>query len=145
MRGTILLASGLVAFAFAGRAQAQTMPGTPVGTPSVQPVGTRLPSVGNPLPKVGQPPTGYNGAKPGTTADSPFGQGNWPSIDPNLVVAPYPTPKLNSDNFWDKLYQRWLVLFTDDNKDKPTWVPGISRRNRERREKEQMMMRRWQD
>jgi hypothetical protein len=120
-------------------ANAQTMPGKPVGTPSVQPVGTRLPSVGTQLPKVGQPPSGYNGSKP----NSPFAQGgNWPTnVDPNLVVAPYPTPKLDSDGFWDKLYQRWLVLFEDDKKAQPTWVPGISRRNRERREKEQEVRR----
>lgn len=139
MRGMILVLVGLVV---ASRADAQTMPGQAVGTPSVQPVGTRLPNVGTQLPKVGQPPSGYNG---GNSTTSPFNQGNWPTPDPNLVVAPYPTPKLNSDSYWDKLYQRWLVLFTDDNKDKPTWVPGISRRNRERREKELAAMRRMRD
>ena len=35
--------------------QSAVMPGTPVGTPSVQPIGSRLPSVGTQPPRVGQP------------------------------------------------------------------------------------------
>lgn len=118
-----------------------TTPGKPVGAPSVQPVGTRLPQTGTQLPKVGQPPSGYNGQKP----NSPFQGDKWPTPDPSLVVAPYPTPNLSSDNFWDKLYKRWLTLFDDKNTTQPTWVPGISRRNRERREKYEAEMRRWRD
>jgi hypothetical protein len=143
MRGMMVLAlAGLLG----GGAAAQTptsgnMPGKAVGSPSVQPVGTRLPQTGSQLPKVGQPPSGYNGSRPNT----PFQGDNWPKPDPNLVVAPYPTPNLGTDGFWDKLYKRWLTLFDDKNSTQPTWVPGIARRNRERREKYEAEMRRMRD
>lgn len=141
MRGLFAWAAVVITLAVAEPASAQVMPGKAVGVPSVQPVGTRLPTVGTQLPRVGQPP-GAPGNKP---PESPFTQGNWPTPDPNLVIAPYPTPKLDSGNFWDRLYQRWLVLFTDDPQPTPNWVPGISRRNRERREKREEMLRRQRD
>ena len=66
-------------------------------------------------------------------------------MDPNLVVAPYPTPPSTSNSFWDKLYQRWMHIFVDDTRPNPTYTPGISRRNRERREKREEEMRRMRD
>lgn len=116
------------------------MPGTPVGLPSVAPVGNRLPQVGSQLPRVGTSPSGYNGANP----NSPFVGKDWPKPDPNLVVAPYPTPNLKTDSFWDKLLERWQVLFAGDQKPPTsTWTPGISRRNRERKEKREEELMRW--
>jgi hypothetical protein len=88
---------------------------------------------------VGTSPSGYNGKNP----SSPFTGDNWPKPDPNLVVAPYPTPKLNSDSFWDKLYARWMTWFAGDQTPPTTWTPGISRRNRERKEKREEELMRW--
>jgi hypothetical protein len=136
MRGSTLTAAvvavlGVSAPAALGQSPYNTMPGTPVGSPSVQPVGqpvgTRLPTVGQ---KVGTPPTGYP-----KDATSPFAGENWPKIDPKQVVAPYPTPQGQADSFWDKLYKRWLTIFPEDKAPKPTYTPGIARRNRERAEK----------
>ena len=119
--------------------QSAVMPGTPVGTPSVQPIGSRLPSVGTQPPRVGQP------LQSGKLPASPFVGDGWPKVDPNLVVAPYPTPPSTSNSFWDKLYQRWMHIFVDDTRPNPTYTPGISRRNRERREKREEEMRRMRD
>ncbi len=103
---------------------------------------SRQGGIANPTPTaVTQNVPVRNGQKP----NSPFQGDKWPTPDPSLVVAPYPTPNLSSDNFWDKLYKRWLTLFDDKNTTQPTWVPGISRRNRERREKYEAEMRRWRD
>jgi hypothetical protein len=119
------------------------MPGKPVGLASVQPVGTRLPTVGTTLPKVGSSLPGY-GATPSipATADNPF-QGNFPKVDPDLVVAPYPT-ETKQDDFWDELLKRWAVAFGGNKPPTPQWTPGIARRNRERareRERQEMMRR----
>ncbi len=112
------------------------MPGKPVGQASVQPVGTRLPTVGKTLPKVGTPlgePGGPN---------NPFG-GEWPtSIDPNLVIAPYPGQKNPTADFWDRLQDRWAKLFPPSAKPPSTYIPGLTRRNRERREREQALLER---
>jgi len=114
------------------------MPGTPVGKPMVEAVGTRLPSVGTQLPKVGKPLDG----KPST---KPF-DGSAPKVDPNLVVAPFPTPNEEPENFWDKLYRRWSVIFDSPDERPPSgYIPSFSRRARERNRERQReeMMRRW--
>lgn len=102
------------------------MPGTPVGKPSVStvgsPVGTRLPTVGTKVPQA--------------TASNPF-TGNWPSVDPTQVVAPFPGMKKDSLDFWDRLNERWAALFTPPPP-QSNFVPGLSRRARERREKLQV-------
>ena len=112
-------------------AQDTMMPGKPVGLSSVQPVGTRLPSVGTTLPKVGSSLPGY-GDKPGKNGakDTPF-QGNYPKVDPDLVVAPYPT-ETKKDDFWDDLLKRWAITYGGDKPPTPQWTPGLARRNRER-------------
>jgi hypothetical protein len=116
------------------------MPGKPVGTPSVQPVGSQLPTVGTHLPKVGEP------LKNGKLPNSPFVGEGWPTPDPNLIVAPYPTLNPNSNTFWDRLYQRWLHLFTDNPKPATGYFPSLTRRARERREREQeLALRRLRD
>jgi len=116
-----------------------SMPGIPVGSSSnVKPVGTRLPSVGTQLPKVGQSLPGY-----GENAKTPF-QGNFPKVDENLVVAPYPSQPKPEDDFWDALQKRFGVLFAGEKQPTPTWTPGIARRNRDRakeREKQEMLRR----
>lgn len=129
MRKTLLAA---MAFAgWVGYASAQSMPGTPVGSSMVMPVGTRLPDAGSRLPTVGKPPAGSN------STSAPF-SGQWPTVDKNLVVAPYPSspPQSDPNNFWDKLYDRWKMMFKEPEQPPPTYTPGIARRNRERREKE---------
>jgi hypothetical protein len=119
------------------------MPGTAVGKPSVQPVGA---PVGSRLPDVGTrlPPAVGQGA-----GQSPFG-GAWPTpdpktVDPKSVVAPYPMQPAPASDFWDKLQQRWATLF-DPPKPPQTnnWVPGLSRRARERRERAEAALERWQ-
>ncbi len=114
-----------------------TMPGKPVGLSSVQPVGTRLPTVGTKLPKVGNPLPGY-----GDKQTTPF-QGNYPKVDPNLVVAPYPTEQ-KQDDFWDSLLKRFALSFGGDKPPTPQYTPGISRRNRDRAKEhaQQEMLRR---
>lgn len=144
-----------VIFACGGIAAAQTLPGTPVdvpkqsyempgkpvGQPSVQPVGTQLPKVGNQLPRTGTSP-----GQPGGV-NSPFGGGaGWPTVDPALVVAPYPGDKKPAADFWDRLQDRWAKLFAPPPRPPSVYVPGITRRNRERREAREMdLERRWRD
>jgi hypothetical protein len=133
----------LPAMLFAQVITPPTMPGTPVSTSSVQPVGTRLPSVGTRLPSVGYPLPGY-GDKPGKpgSKDTPF-QGNFPKVDPDLVVAPFPT-EAKQDDFWDKLLKRWDIAFAGDKQPIPPYTPGLARRNRERakeRERAEMLRR----
>ena len=141
-RSTLLAAAvgvvGVSVLSAVGQSPVNTMPGTTVGTPSVQPVGSRLPAVGT---KVGTPPTGYPKG-----AATPFTGDGWPKVDPKQVIAPYPTPQAAPDSFWDKLYKRWLTLFPDDKAPKPTYTPGIARRNRERaEERRDEMARRMRD
>ncbi len=112
------------------------MPGTAVGRPSVQPVGSpvgsRLPNVGTQTP----PAVGPGSVK------NPF-QGNWPTVDPKQVVAPFPGQPEPADDFWDKLQQRWATLFDPPKPPQTTWVPGSTRRARERRERAEAMLERW--
>ena len=139
----LIRAAALAVFAFAAApAVAQVpagvteMPGTPVGRPSVQPVGspvgTRQPDVGTKLP----PAVGGGAVK------SPFG-GQWPTVDPKQVVAPYPTQPSPTSDFWDKLTQRWGAIFDPPQPPQTKWVPGLSRRARERRERREELMERW--
>jgi hypothetical protein len=154
MRLLIRAALGAV-FAFAAQASAQgpmavpatkpgvppagyEMPGTSVGRPSVKPVGspvgTRLPDVGT---KLGSAVGGYG-------PNSPFG-GQWPTgIDPNQVVAPYPQQPSPAADFWDKLQQRWAAIFDPPKPPETKWIPGTTRRARERRERYEATMERWQ-
>jgi hypothetical protein len=108
------------------------MPGVPVGKPSTlqpvgSPVGTRLPNVGTQLPQA--------------TTSNPF-NGNWPSIDQDLVVAPYPGMKKESADFWDRLAERWAALLTPPPPPPTKWIPGTTRRARERRERQQELLER---
>lgn len=112
------------------------MPGTSVGRPSVSPVGspvgTRLPDVGSKLPSsIG-----------GGAASNPFA-GNWPTVDPKTVVAPFPQQPSPTADFWDKLMLRWAATFDPPKPPQTGWVPGLSRRARERRERAEAMMERW--
>ena len=145
MRLIIRAALGAV-FAFAAMSAAQSptptptaryeMPGSAVGRPSVQPVGspvgTRLPDVGT---KLGSAVGGYG-------PNSPFG-GQWPTVDPNQVVAPYPQQPGPAADFWDKLAQRWAASFDPPKPPETKWIPGTTRRARERRERYEAAMERW--
>jgi hypothetical protein len=112
------------------------MPGTAVGRPSVQPVGspvgTRLPTVGTQTPPAVGP----------SSIRNPFA-GNWPNVDPSQVVAPFPTQQGPTADFWDKLLERWGALFDPPKPPQTTWVPGTTRRARERRERAEAMLERW--
>jgi hypothetical protein len=110
------------------------MPGRAVGTPLLMPVGQSLPTPGQPVG------TGPNGIP---AALSPFGPSpNGQPFDLKNVIAPYPGMPKPPPSFWDRLEERWMKLFESDKPAvRPTpWVPGISRRDRERKE-ERM---RWQ-
>ena len=122
--------AGGAAAALAGPLAAQQpdaqMPGTPVGTPLVQPVGAKLPQAVSP---VGTGPGGVPSPLD-PRAPAPPGQ----VIDLKNVVAPYPGMPKPPPSIWEQLEQRWFALFQSDQPaQKPTtWTPGIGRRNRER-------------
>ncbi len=134
-----MLAGGVAVGGLAGGAAAQ-MPGTPVGRPLVQPVGTRLPQA---VPSVGEKVgTGPSGIPSGLDPIGPKPDGK--PFEIKNVVAPYPgMPKPPAD-FWQKLEARWFALFESDRPAvKPTnWTPGLARRNRERKEEKEQASRR---
>lgn len=112
------------------------MPGVPVGKPSIlqpvgTPVGTRLPTVGTQLQQAVDP------KKP----TSPF-NGVWPTVDEDLVIAPYPGMKKASADFWDRLAERWAALLAPPPPPPTKWIPGTTRRARERRERQQELLER---
>ncbi len=123
-----------------------SMPGQTVGTPAaspiLKPVGTRLPAA---APQAGTPITGLATQQPGLVGPGAPGAGQQPQgtpLDLKNVVAPYPNmPKESS--YWQKLEQRWFALFESDTPAvRPTYTPGIPRRNRDRREAAEQMRRR---
>ena len=126
---------------------AQTsMPGQTVGTPAarpiLQPVGTRLPAA---APQAGTPITGLATQQPGVVGPGAPGAGQQPQgtpLDLKNVVAPYPNMPKES-TYWQKLEQRWFALFESDMPAvRPSYTPGIARRNKERREKAEEVRRR---
>ncbi len=128
-----------------GLAQA-SMPGQTVGTPAarpvLQPVGTRLPAA---APQAGTPITGLATQQPGVVGPGAPGAGQQPQgtpLDLKNVVAPYPNMPKES-TYWQKLEQRWFALFESDTPAvRPSYTPGIARRNKERREKAEEVRRR---
>jgi len=134
MRRFILLA-GVGTVLAGGAAMGQQMPGQFVGKPLVTPVGTQLPKVGTQLPKVGSPPPGYGGL-----TGSPYAPQK-STVDPKLVVAPYPTgmpgaPGTGPKSFWDSLADRWygMLGLNAPAETQRNWTPGLGRRTKERRE-----------
>ena len=123
-----------------------SMPGQTVGTPAAQPilkpVGTRLPAA---APQVGTPITGLATQQPGLVGPGAPGAGQQPQgtpLDLKNVVAPYPNMPKES-TYWQKLEQRWFLLFESDAPAvRPSYTPGIARRNKERREKAEEVRRR---
>lgn len=115
------------------------MPGQAVGTPlNLNPVGTpvnRAVPSRNDLKKVGSPLSRpYDPTKP---LDVFKGT----NLDPKAVVAPiagYPGTAAGDPNLLDRLYQKLNAsvtsFFRPSQPDRPTYTPGISRRNRERAE-----------
>jgi hypothetical protein len=134
---TAILAAG------GGAAVAQTppMPGTPVGRPLVTPVGSRLPQA---VPGVGERVgTGPGGIPSGLDPLGPRPDGTPIRIE--NVVAPYPGMPKPEATFWERLEARWFALFQSDRpavRASNTWTPGLSRRNRERREQREEEARR---
>ncbi len=127
----ILVCCGLVGGAAAAPAQYVMPGGTPVGRPAILPVGTQLEGVGTKFPKVGRP-AGYYGTDGQFTTEKPI----QPAVDLKAVVAPYPGMPGEGKDFWDRLYDR-SMKFMGLNQPKivqQNYTPGLSRRNRERRE-----------
>ncbi len=136
----LLLTGGLVLAESQSSAQFGQMPGIGVGKPvMLQPVGNQLPQVGTAVPRVGSNPTGLNMSQ--QNKQDPFGLnglGIKPSqlaFDPKDVISPYPQMPNGETSFWDRVYDRWLGLFgMDAPATRGNWTPGLSRRNKERRE-----------
>ena len=65
-------------------------------------------------------------------------------IEIKNVVAPYPGMPKPESNFWEKVEARWFALFESDRPAvRPSnWTPGLSRRNRERKEEKEELARR---
>jgi hypothetical protein len=113
------------------------MPGQVIGTPlNLNPVGTpvnkAVPSRAD-LKKLESPLS--RPYDPG----NPLGVFKGTNLDPKMVVAPVAAMHdLQSPNLLDKLYQKINTsvasFFSPSPAPRPTYTPGISRRNRERAE-----------
>lgn len=124
------------AIGFGSMAPAQfTTSGTPVGSSfnlaGVSPVGAKTTSaMGAPFGQVG---SGVGGVAPVASQD-------FRNIDPKQLAAPMPVyPGIGTTpTLWDRAKQKTLAVvnyfnpFTPPTVPRPNWVPGISRRNRER-------------
>jgi hypothetical protein len=139
-----LLLSGVAFIAIADLASAQgnppspyPMPGTIVSRPSLAPVGTRLP---NAAPKIGTP-VGYTGpdGQPINPGQRPAGQiVNLNNLSAPLV-APLPTDLTGAKpkTYLEQLFDKWKATFgfgPPAVTPPQTWTPGISRRNRDRKD-----------
>jgi len=119
-----------------GTARAQfTTPGTPVGTP------LSLGNAGAPNAKpVGSPAGAQVGSAPGGVPQST--SQDFSKIDKSRLAAPLPNyPGIGGEpTLWDRTMQRvvaavhYINPFSTTTQPRPNWVPGISRRNRERSE-----------
>lgn len=126
----------VAALGLSGVASAQfTTPGTPVGTPL--PIG----NAGDPSARpVGAPVGGQVGSAPGGIMQST--SQDFSKIDKSMLSAPLPNyPGIGAKpTLWDRTKQQMIAAFNYVNpfyeapKPRPPWVPGISRRNRERAE-----------
>jgi hypothetical protein len=142
----VALAAGVACAVFlAGSAGAQfnttstgtTMPGQVVGsyTGTVNPVGQRLPAA---APAAGLPVTSNPLMRP-YDPNKPFDAFKGSGIDPKNVIAPLVGPDgrpVEPPDALDKLSAKLKALFTFSSSapERPPYVPGISRRNKERRE-----------
>ena len=118
-------------------------PGTPIGTPfnlgNMAPVGAKNNT--NPTSPLG------NQVGSGIGGISKVASQDFSNINPNQLAAPLPnyTGIGAAPTFWDRTKQKVLsvVNYFNPNPLPPTpkanWVPGISRRNRERAEERRMM------
>jgi len=127
----ILVCCGIVACATSAQAQYALPGGTPVGRPVITPVGTQQERVGTQFPRVGQP-AGYYGADGQFSVERPV----QPKVDLKNVVAPYPSMPGEEPDFWDRLYNRSMRAMGINQPKivQQNYTPGLSRRNRERRE-----------
>ena len=97
----------------------------------ITPVGTQQERVGTQFPRVGQP-AGYYGADGQFSVERPV----QPKVDLKNVVAPYPSMPGEEPDFWDRLYNRSMRAMGINQPKivQQNYTPGLSRRNRERRE-----------
>lgn len=107
------------------------MPGTVVGQPLLQPVGTQIPkaapAAGTPVGMTpgGASPTDLTGTLPGQQINTANVVGPLPESFNMIPTEP---------SLWDKFVAKFgasLGLVTPEPK-APNWTPGIARRNRER-------------
>jgi len=127
----ILVCCGLFCGAAVAQAQYAMPGGVQVGRPMINPVGNQFEKVGAQFPKVGKP-AGFYGANGQFTTEKPV----QPAVDLKNVVAPYPGMPGEGKDFWDRLYDRSTKFMGIDQPKivQQNWTPGLSRRNRERRE-----------
>ncbi len=122
--GALLALAGV-----AGPAAAQGMPGAVVGSGmTISPVGSKnLPGVGSPV-----------GGQVGNGVSPPNMLGvNPATVDPKLLAAPLPTQTATGQSLVARALAGVTSLFAPKPAGtvaRPPWVPGISRRNRERAE-----------
>jgi hypothetical protein len=131
-----LLASvGLLALVSTGQAQLQ-LPTSVQPHPLLKPVGTRLPQA---VPSAGTPIGMIPGGRSPGLPTPQYNQAQRPSgqmINMSNVVAPYPGQTAPEPNVWEKLQASWFGLFHSEpaTATRPSYTPGIARRNQERRE-----------
>ncbi|MDY3552240.1 hypothetical protein R5W24_001320 [Gemmata sp. JC717] len=151
MRRIVLAAGVLCAVAVTGRTIAQnsatgfSTPGQVVGSYSgnVNPVGNRLPQV---APPVGQAITGNAQQRP-YDPNHPYDAFKGSSFSPNDLVAPLVGPDgqpVQPPDALDRLSEKIKAFFvkTPAPPARPPYTPGISRRNKERREMREIPWRR---
>lgn len=108
----------------------QQMPGTNVGKPLLQNVGTVFPKAVSPAgAAVGTAP----GKVPQTSPSATLPGGN---INYGAVVGPLPRGTIapGEQTLWDKVVDRFgdTLGITSAEPRSPAWTPGIARRNRDR-------------
>src|SRR5437867_4382779 len=127
-------ATAMAAFAQTNPPSPYPMPGTVVGRPSLTPVGTAFPKV---APTKGTP-LGYTGpdGNPINVGQRPAGQ----LINLNNLAAPLAAPLppdlagMQPKTYLEQMYDKWrsmLGFAPTPSQPVSTWVPGISRRNKE--------------
>ncbi|MCI0703510.1 MAG: hypothetical protein L0241_20715 [Planctomycetia bacterium] len=135
MRRLTLVAGVCALIGFANRADAQpnpnVMPGQVVGRPlnfNFAPVGQQLPMA---APQAGQSITANAMQRP-YDPSRPFDVFKGTGIDPKTVIAPLTAPETKSDVL-DKLSDKIREVFRlGQPPSRPPFVPGITRRSRER-------------
>lgn len=131
-----LLFAGAAAHAQSSYPYPQVVPGGGSQPGTTQPILERLPLA---LPRVGTP----IGVRPGSLTRPLQTSGEGSMTTMNGLISPFPGQPMPQPTFWQNLERRWFGMFEVDTNpgDQSVYVPGISRRNRERHD-ERMQRRR---